>query len=289
MAFEIEVDSGSYRSRWVLSGEWDTSLSERLQRERPPAIDINYARGWNGKELSFLSECVWLEAISICLPNLEDISFLQPLQALKSVSLAVGRRAKLGCIFPCLEECLLEWRDGFIPFLHSNSIRKLVLSDYKRSTIDEVSRLRNLRELSIYNSNIKSLDELSGLINLSRLELALLRKWDDLQFCSSLQNLMFFDISRCSALRSIQPLSFCRRLRRLAINDMAHIDSLSPIRSLPLLEELLFYGTTHIDDGDLSFLSDMPNLCSISFQDRKHYTHTRSDLERRIVKSKATG
>jgi hypothetical protein len=40
----------------------------------------------------------------------------------------------------------------------------------------------------------------------------------------------------------------------------------------------LFYESTNIVDGDLSPLTRQKNLSSVSFQDRRHYSHKRLEF-----------
>lgn len=69
-----------------------------------------------------------------------------------------------------------------------------------------------------------------------------------------------------------------KHIIRLDLASMGKIPNLAFLRRYQDLEALAIFGTTDISDGDLSILLSMPKLRSVSLQNRKHYSHTQSDI-----------
>lgn len=47
---------------------------------------------------------------------------------------------------------------------------------------------------------------------------------------------------------------------------------------------LAFYEDTNVLDGDLSFILGLKRLSSLTFMDRRYYSHRRDDLQARLVR-----
>ena len=68
------------------------------------------------------------------------------------------------------------------------------------------------------------------------------------------------------------------RLRKLHVSNANEIESLKPLEKLSGLEWVTFVESTDIRDGDLSPLLRQKNLSRVSFQNRRHYSHSREDF-----------
>ena len=88
------------------------------------------------------------------------------------------------------------------------------------------------------------------------------------------------EIDGCRKITDISALARHTELRRIMLIDCGHIATLGPLANLPLLEEFWFYGTTVIDDGDMTPLLRMPALQRVSFgYHKKFYSHSTEDIE----------
>ena len=67
-------------------------------------------------------------------------------------------------------------------------------------------------------------------------------------------------------------------MRTFDLSNGGLIQSLGALEGLENLERFTFYETTNIVDGDLSPIFMLPNLRSVAFQERRHYSHKRADF-----------
>lgn len=140
------------------------------------------------------------------------------------------------------------------------------------------SKLVNLEELSILNSQIENLQGISTLRNLKFLRLANLKRIASLKGVENLQKLEELEIQRCKGISTVFEVFRLSSLRRLLLLDLGNIASIGGIETLSDLEEFLLYESTNIVDGDISPVLTLKNLSKISFQNRRHYTHKREDF-----------
>ena len=90
------------------------------------------------------------------------------------------------------------------------------------------------------------------------------------------------DIESCPQLDALEALSTLRDLRYLGISQCGSIRSLEPIVSLSRLETLYAWGTTRIEDNDLSPLLQLPALKEIRMRSRRGYQPSLADVKGRL-------
>lgn len=121
---------------------------------------------------------------------------------------------------------------------------------------------------------------LETLRGLKSLRLGNLKRLRSLSAIEQLTNLESLEMHACPLVRSIDQVSHLRQLKKLYLIDDGKIESLAPLSKISGLEEVLFYESTNILDGDLSPLTHQRNLLKVSFQNRRHYSHKREDFGR---------
>lgn len=182
--------------------------------------------------------------------------------------------------FPNLRECGLYWRPRAKSLFGCGNLKRLVIDHYsgKENDLSLFSRLANLESLSIMNSRIISLKGIEKLNKLRFLGLYNLRKLNSLEGIERLSSLSHLEVNGCRAIGTIAPVKHLKLLKRIHFCNDNVIDTLRHISELKGLEEVLFYDNTNIKDGDLTPLISLPKLHNISFQDRKHYSHTLKNI-----------
>ncbi len=158
----------------------------------------------------------------------------------------------------------------------------LRVSHYPYASLEPLLALERLEGLRIANSRaLKSLEGVSALIALQVLSLRDDQGLVDIDALASMDHsLTDFELNVCRKVTDISALGHHEKLRRITLIDCGRISSIAPLADLPELEEFWFYGTTTIDDGDMSPLLRMPALKRVSFGHHKHYTHRTEDIER---------
>jgi Leucine-rich repeat (LRR) protein len=108
--------------------------------------------------------------------------------------------------------------------------------------------------------------------HLRELGLFFLTKLESLQGVEDLTSLEILNIETCKKISSIEQVSKLTNLRQIAFANCGDIESIEPLRNLKKLEILHFYDSTNVLDGDLSALTELPNLKDVRFMNRKHYS-----------------
>jgi hypothetical protein len=273
------LEQGIYGPRVTVTGPWAPAIAEYMRREGVRELYLNHARGWSGTTLDFLETVPALIAFSILDFTIKDITPIHRLTALRSLEVSTYCKTKVDFRrFPELERCVFYWRSGSESLFGCTALRWLFLHRYDRSSSAPFAQLATLGGLSVANSELGEIEQFAALRKLEFLGLYNLKKLTSLRGLEGLEQLEALEVNGCKAIGRIDEVAALRHLRRLQLNDDGRIASLAPLRSVADLEEVLFYESTNITDGDLTPLTALPRLQRISFQNRRHYSHRREDL-----------
>jgi hypothetical protein len=279
MGNSFEVEDGKYGPSLVLCSSWQADIAEYILEHQIKELQVNYARGWRGRDLMFLSSVPHLEAFKIIDWNIDDITPIHYLTKLRSLEVSTYCKTEIDFLrFPNLEECALEWRPRAKSLFKCKKLKSLFLNRYTGKDLANFSELLGLESLSIANSPIRNLEGLEPLKRLTFLGLYRLRKLQSISTVSKLSNLEELEINECRAFGTIDGITKLGRLRKLQLLDDGNIDTLAGLDSLENLESFFFYGSTNIVDGDLSPLTKLERLHHLSFRERRHYSHKLGDF-----------
>jgi hypothetical protein len=276
MSLPCILERGIYGPRITVTGAWTPSIAEYMRRESVRELYLNHARGWSGTTLDFLATVPELVAFSILDFTLKDVTPIHQLTTLRALEVSTYCDTKIDFLrFPRLERCVLYWRPGSDSLFECAGLRWLFLHRYSGATSAPFAPLTALNELSIANSELREIESLAALKNLKFLGLYNLKKLATLRGLEELGQLEALEVNGCKGIGRIDELAALVHLRRLQLNDDGPIVSLRPVSRAADLEEVLFYESTNIVDGDLTPLAALPRLQRISFQNRRHYSHKR--------------
>jgi hypothetical protein len=279
MSLPFILEHGVYGPRITVTGPWTPAIAEYMRGEGVRELYLNHARGWSGTTLDFLATVPELIAFSILDFTIKDVTPIHRLTALRSLEVSTYCNTKVNFRrFPELERCVFYWRSGSESLFECAALQWLFLHRYGGSSSEPFARLAALEELSIANCKLREVEHLAALRNLKFLGLYNLKELTSLRGLKDLEQLEALEVNGCKAIGRIDELAPLVRLRRLQLNDDGPIASLKPLRSAVNLEEVLFYESTNITDGDLAPLAALPRLQHISFQNRRHYSHKRENF-----------
>lgn len=287
MTLPFVLEQGIYGPRVTAIGPWMPAIADYMRREGIHELYLNHARGWSDTTLDFLETVPELVAFSILDFAIKDIAPIHRLLALRTLEVSTYCNTTIDFRrFPQLERCLLYWRNGSESLFDCGALRWLFLHRYSGSSSKPFARLAALQELSVANSELREIEHLAALTNLRFLGLYQLKKLKSLDGIEALRQLEALEVNGCKSIGRIDALATLLHLRRLQLNDDGAIASLGPLRSATDLEEVLFYESTNITDGDLAPLAALPRLQHISFQNRRHYSHKRENFPFASVRRK---
>ena len=281
MSDKFTLEVGKHGARLVLRSPWSNEIGSYIVQHKIKEVHLNYALGFKGKDLSFLKTVSHLIGLKIIHWTIEDISPIHDLHSLRYLEISTYCKTEVDFSqFPLLEECGLEWRPKAKSIFKSQGLKKLFLNKYSGRDTENFGNLLNLESLSIANSPIEDIHGLRNLSKLKFLGLYNLRKLKTLSGIEQLIDLEELEVNGCRTLVSIKEVKHLINLKKLHFCDDGDIETMKPLGSLTQLEEVLFYDSTKIVDGDLSPLTKLKRLMNVSFQERPHYTHKRTDFQR---------
>jgi len=275
----IEFKEGEWGTKAVIRSEWQDSFVNILLGKRTMELELNDGKGWFGTNIDFLRYLPQLKSLDILRLPLDSIEPIHYLNELVELGLTTYSDTPVNFgSFPKLEHCGFEWIKGSDSLFDCKSLKTLGLNNYKKKNSEPFSKLVNLKKLTLLNSGIESLAGIAKLSGLTYLSIANLGNLASLDGIQNLGSLEVLEIQRCKNINRISEIFELNKLERLLILDSGDIDSIHGIENLVNLEEFIFYESTNIIDGDISPVLELKKLKSISFQNRRHYTHKREDF-----------
>src|ERR1700674_5866381 len=133
----VKLEDGEYGRRAVITSKWRSEMSRYLLANDVLELELNYAKGWRGNDLSFLKELPQLRAFKIIdhfgLPDVEPIHYLHELRAL-DVQTYCKTPIRFS-EFPQLEDCGLEWRPKCESLFSCMTLKNLFVNRLNRMMI----------------------------------------------------------------------------------------------------------------------------------------------------------
>jgi len=275
------------RTNWkcmVLKGPWKDSYAEDFQRHKLAGIRLSRSAGWDAEDLDFLSKLPDLRSVEIYNSDVKNISDLWQLDRLEMLSLLCNfSRANDFASFQNLKECSMTWRQTAKSIYQCSNLERLSIFGYREPSLEPIECLTKLSTLALTSRTLTSLSGIHHLKSLATLDAyscTKLQSIDELKNCR--ETLLTIVLDSCKQFRSLNPLRVLEKLRHLSINNCGALDSILPLENCKDLSLLRFWGDTKLADGDLSFLTKLPNLKTLAFTPRRHYSHTPIELNRII-------
>ncbi len=278
MAYTVTVDG--LGKHFVASLDWDQDTDDAFRSESYYGLELNVGKGWNSRSnYDLLPKANQLKSIKILDLAAKDISRSEQYHDLEQI--AFNCYSDMGPdfqAFPNLEALHLTWRPWCKSLNTLTKLNTLFLLGYKSKEKNLDDLPLNVESLSISQGNVKSLQALSKMEHLKRLELSYLKvgNWAEIECAHKLEELQ---INSCRTLEEISFVKQIPNLKYVAFIDCGKIETLLPLSELAQIEAVYFFGDTTIVDGDLSFLESMPRLRKVAFGNKKHYNRTLSDIK----------
>lgn len=241
-------------------------------------LELNYAAGWKGDELSFLKSFSGLVSLDLRSYSWVDTTGLQACTGLRHLRLHLFNGEPLDLSpFKELEDLRILWQSSYRGLECCVGLKVLYMTGHEGTDLSVCSTLGELRHLTVASSKIKSTTGIAACHKLVFLGLGNDKQLTEVSDVEEL-DLRWVELQQCPRLGSVRSLESQGRVSNLDLSEMKAIESLSPVFHMQELEVLTFTGSTNILDGNLSPLKNLKRLKTVSFQDRKHYNCKRIEF-----------
>ena len=281
MTVAIETDGNGRKA--VVSDRWSPDDAKVIRQSRVTRVQIARFRGSDLAFLADLANFADVDDVDVIQLQLRSDAGVMALPHLRALSLETYSKDRIDFrAFPMLERLSFNWRPGGDTAFECEALGSLRVSRYPHADLSPLWRLQRLERLRIDNSrHLRRLEGVEAVPTLMVLSLRDDRALEDVGALALMDHsLTEYELNVCRKVSDISALASHRDLRRVMLIDCGRIASIKPLANLPVLEEFWFYGTTVIEDGDMTPLLRMPALKRVSFAPRRHYSHRTEDIER---------
>ncbi|EPP0275527.1 hypothetical protein ACUJ63_004823 [Salmonella enterica subsp. enterica] len=233
-----------------------------------------------------------------------DLSLLGEIKGLKDLSIGpnidLSPKQDMSPIYALstLTALTIHAKNTAIDFNYLNNLTSLTISYSKK--ISNFNKLSNLKNLWLWHLNTNDLGFLDGLCRMQKLKITQ-SQITSLNGLSKCECLRILHLTRCPKLFDLTEINKLRKLNGVFIVNSKGISDFSFLKNNSTIEQI---GLDKVES--LGFICSMPNLKTIGFNDlvdgniavalknnnieritfypdRKHYTHTQSEVEKIIA------
>lgn len=199
--FEIREDENEIGKVLILKGAWTDDVGAYMRENEIYALRLTDSFGFQGHDISFLSELSFLRSLELYCWEAKGIKILESLPQLEVIGLQYKSAQKLDLsAFSNLKVAKVTWSKGLNSLLELHSIEKLNIQNYPHNNLEQISSMASLKQLYLTS---RKLETLKGIERLGSLELL------DLYNCPFLTSTA--GTEHCSKLNTIE-IEACNRV-----------------------------------------------------------------------------
>ena len=254
--------------------EWNDSFVKIINDKNIKHLFLNYSFGWKCSDYAFLED-MQLETLEIVDVHSKGIRSVEKQKDLKTLSLNVPDADDVDFrVFYNLKNVFCYGRKRNDTLFSCCSIENLYVDDFKIGDEHGIGNLKNLKHLTVANSNITSLSFVRNLVLLENLTILNCKKLQSFSDISYLQKLKRIDIRGVKGLHDIEFLSNLSNME-VVIIETDRLVSIKPLADLRNISALaLFGGNFVIDDMDLTPVNGLKRLSMLDIPNRRCYPVT---------------
>lgn len=197
-----------------------------------------------------------------------DYDFLYSLRGLKELTIQIIS-ANLDLLrLPTLKILDSQWDKIFFRNLNSlQNLNYLALGDFEGKYFEQITQLKSLEVLCLNSIGLKNIN---GIDNLQDLRCLVLCDFGIQDISGILNNnkLKLLKFSNCRKLKDISAISNLENLEIVEFDNCKNIESLKGFEKLRNLRQISIWGTSKINDLDLSYIEHVEN---VFIQDSRKY------------------
>lgn len=278
----VAEDEEGYGNALVLLKPWSARYLKVLKRHQIKIIRLNDRLGWSGADISFVLTIPGIHGVDLISEEVTDVSPVFEIEGLKSLSLFC--KAKVGGDFLKLKKLQsvgLQWSPVYHSLFGLRSLRRINVLGFPQIDLTCWEQNTSATSLRLSSSSLQSLGGIERFTRVKTLDLYRCRNLKSLEALADSPSLQTLHLAQCSGIDDLTPVAQLRQLRVLEFVDCHAIRSVAPLARCKELRRVQIAGNTTVADGDLSPLKRLTNLKEVLLAQRKHYSHTAEDLERK--------
>lgn len=242
-------------------------------------IHISSLGPFKGSDVEFLREHTDVSSVLMSEGGGIDLSGLTHLSKLKHLTLDNYDSPVPLCEFGKLETFAGRWSDGLRLGPDCKRLRSLSLRNYKAKDLTQFPHLPALVDLELIQSSIASLTGIESLKQARAIKFHRCSKLCSIDAIAGLsdRNLEQLSFERCRKIQDFESLGRLSHVKTINLQYCSDLHSLEFLRGCKQLEGFGFFGTK-FPEGDLAPLLLLPKLSFVGMEDKRHFSHTKSDL-----------
>lgn len=271
----------------ALNCSWNKSL-ERLARKYPLTEIIAGPHGLT--DLSFLHRLKHIRRLMLRADRGTD---LRPVESLKNLVVlrlysAWEPASVLNlCALPELRACAMDWWPQWSSVLRCGRLQFLRVWNARKVPHWDLKGLSELQELELLRCHGTRTVELAPQTRLASLAIRRCRCFESVSPPACLRGLKYLWLEGQHRL-DIKTIARFKDLVRLWLDAQGKVPSLAFLKPLKKLKRLEFEYSTNILDGDLEFLTSLPNLERVNYHERRHYRPAKRVVQAAIERRTAS-
>lgn len=255
-----------------INGKWKDEYVDILVKKNVKHLFISTSLGWTCDNYDFLTQLKSLETLDIFDGRDISIKQIESLKDLRTIELCVLNYDDIDfSLFKHLESFYCDAEKELSSIFQCVTLKKLYLDEFKMGDKHQMSKLRNLENLTIGNSNISNIEFVRNLPLLKKFVILNNKKITDFSPISSLKSLNWLELRGVKNIHTINFLEYLTDINVLLL-ECAAIDSIRPITNHQNLKALSLAGSNFsINDGDLTPIASLNNLSMLFISNDKTY------------------
>ncbi len=282
-AFRVMTDVKG-RVALAVGPQWVASAARELERRGIDRLHVTYRNGFQGDNLDFL-DGLRIRELFVLDRSLRDVSGISALaDTLDELYLEVHPDAELDLEHvPNIRRLEASWPAVGDSLSELRQLEELSTWEYDSPDLVLLSRHSTLASLSISRAPcLMSLEGLDQLLHLRHLTITSARELADISQLEAAVALERLRFERCPEIRTLNPMRGLVRLTHLDVSDGGRIATLAPISGLKQLRAFYAWGSTRIDDDDLTPLQQLPLLRDLRMRSRRSYRPSLEAVQRSL-------
>lgn len=267
----------------VLAGEWRSQYGAVFESGRADGLVLNYALGFRERDLRFL-EGLSIRRLAILARTLTDIEPVYSLSVtLEELSVEMGATEIDLTRLPILRKVSAEWAQISKTIDQVESLESITTHAYAGEDLQLLRSNAGLTAIRLRDRpKSRSLEGIEVFQQLRLLEMAT-APLDNLSPLTGASPLLaWLDLSYSRGFRDLGPLAKLPALAVLKVAECGAVASVSSLRELSLLEEIYMWGSTRVEDLDLSPIAGLPGLRVLRMNSRRGYTPPVAEIKASI-------